>query len=202
MSVNEINPFIETAERIHVVRLLEADDCADLIARAEKVPRWHDALSYKEGEKELVVDASVRKNRVLQERDAANLFAPYRAKFMQRFAKFVDETQENFFIISLLVINCYEPGGHFHAHVDALPTHHRYRRYSVVCYLNDDFVDGGTTFPTLGRTYRPSAGQALLFPSHYLHEASPVTSGRKFVFVFFLCDAAYITDDAYLTEGV
>ena len=54
----------------------------------------------------------------------------------------------------------------------------------------------------LHRTYRPSARQALIFPSHDLHEALRVTSGRKYAFVFFLCDAAYVTEDAYLAEGV
>ncbi|MBV8748288.1 MAG: 2OG-Fe(II) oxygenase [Candidatus Eremiobacteraeota bacterium] len=191
----------EKSEQIHIVRLLEPSDCAELIAKAEQVPNWHEALSYKEGEQELVVDESVRKNRVLQERDAARLFAPYRDAFERKFAKFLARDRENFFLLSLLVINCYEPGGHFHAHVDALATHHRYRRYSVVCYLNDDFVDGGTAFPTLQQTYRPATGQALLFPSYYLHEARPVTAGRKYVFVFFLCDATWITEDAYLAEG-
>ena len=185
--MNEANPFIETAEKIHVVRLLEPDDCASLIARADEVPRWHDAPSHQE-DAEAVFDASLRRNRTLQERDASKLFTPYRKTFERRFAKFLDTAQENFVIVSLLALHRYDRGDHFDQHVDALPTFHRERRYSVICYLNDDFVDGGTAFPTLGRTYRPAAGQAVLFPSHYLHVAQPVTSGHKYVIVFFLCE--------------
>ena len=184
--MNQTNPYIETAEKINVVRLLEPDDAAELIARADEVPRWRDAPSHSEGET-LHYDPSVRRNLSLQDRDAPQLFAPYRKKFEARFAKFLDPAQSDFLIISRLVIFRYDPGDHFDAHVDSLPNFHRERRYSVVCYLNEDFVDGGTAFPTLGRTYRPSAGQALLYPSHYMHEGRPVTSGRRYVVVFFLC---------------
>ena len=194
--------LVEDPAKIRVVRLLEPDQCAEFIAKADALPHWHQALSYDTaGGTELVVDPHVRMNWVLQERSAPGLFAPYRETFSQKFFRFLDPDREGFFILSLLVANRYEPGGHFHAHVDAMPTHHRYRRHSVVCYLNDDFTDGGTGFPTLGMTFKPSAGQALIFPSHYLHKANPVTSGRKYGIVFFLCDPLYLTADAWLSSG-
>jgi hypothetical protein len=195
-------PPIEDPAKVRVVRLLEPEQCADFIAKADASPYWHEALSYdRSGKAELVVDPDVRLNWVLQERSAPNLFAPYREIFSRKFARFLDPDREGFFILSLLVANRYEAGGHFHAHVDALPDLHRYRRHSVVCYLNDDFTDGGTSFPTLGMTFKPAAGQALIFPSHYLHRATPVTSGRKYGIVFFLCDPLYLTPDAWLSSG-
>jgi hypothetical protein len=195
-------PLVEDPAKIRIVRLLEPEQCTEFIAKADASPRWHEALSYGgSGGADLVVNPEVRLNWVLQERSAPNLFAPYREIFSEKFARFLDPDREGFFILSLLVANRYEAGGHFHAHVDALAELHRYRRHSVVCYLNDDFTDGGTCFPTLGMTFKPSAGQALIFPSQYLHRANPVTSGRKYGIVFFLCDPLYLTADAWLSSG-
>lgn len=195
-------PLDEEVSNIHIARLLEPTQCADFVEKADTLSCWHPALSYdNDGGADLVVDPEVRMNWVLQERLAPGLFSPYRDVFERKFNRFLDPSRQGFFILSLLVANRYEVGGHFHAHVDAMVTHHRYRRYSVVCYLNEDFVDGGTCFPTLGVTFRPKAGQALIFPSHYLHRANRVTSGRKYNMVFFLCDPLYLTADAWLSSG-
>lgn len=184
--VQHLRAMDERADRIHIVRLLEPGECSELIACADRIPHWRDAPS-QQADGELLFDASVRQNRALQERDAPRLFSPYRKKFEQRFARFLDSAQRDFLIISLLAMHRYDPSDRFRVHVDSLPTFHRERRFSVVCYLNEDFLDGGTAFPSLGITYRPSAGQALLYPSHYRHEGLPTSAGRRYIIVFFLC---------------
>jgi predicted 2-oxoglutarate/Fe(II)-dependent dioxygenase YbiX len=49
--------------------------------------------------------------------------------------------------------------------------------------LNDDFTGGRTLFPTLNYATTPAAGQAIIFPSNYLHGSEPVSRGKKFVLV-------------------
>jgi hypothetical protein len=76
----------------------------------------------------------------------------------------------------------YRPGGHYDLHSDTGPST-RNRYFSVVCYLNDDFDGGRTTFPSLDYSATPAAGTALVFPSNYSHCAEPVVSGEKYVVV-------------------
>jgi 2-oxoglutarate-Fe(II)-dependent oxygenase superfamily protein len=76
----------------------------------------------------------------------------------------------------------YGPGDHYVPHHDTGPgLHHRY--LSVVCYLNDDFTGGQTSFPGLDYAVAPESGKAIVFPSNYLHGSEPVTAGEKFVIV-------------------
>jgi len=80
----------------------------------------------------------------------------------------------------------YGKGGHYLPHSDAgreLPE----RYFTVVCYLNEDFDGGNTSFPALGSTVRPQTGRAIVFPATYLHCAEPVTAGEKFVMITWLC---------------
>lgn len=76
----------------------------------------------------------------------------------------------------------YGPTDHYVPHRDTGPgLEHRY--FSVVCYLNDEFTGGQTSFPGLNYSATPEAGKAIVFPSNYLHCSEPVTSGEKFVLV-------------------
>ena len=60
------------------------------------------------------------------------------------------------------------------------------RVYSVVCPVNSSFEGGATIFPTINLSVRLKIGEAILFPSHYLHRGDVITRGEKFVVVFFL----------------
>ena len=55
--------------------------------------------------------------------------------------------------------------------------------------LNDDYEGGLLRFPEFpGPVYRPAAGDAVVFSCTLLHEATPVTAGRRFgLFGFFWC---------------
>lgn len=57
------------------------------------------------------------------------------------------------------------------------------RELSIVLYLTNDFTGGRTCLPT--GCFKPSPGQALVFPSNWCfpHSAEPVTSGTKIVAV-------------------
>jgi hypothetical protein len=83
----------------------------------------------------------------------------------------------------------YQPGGHYDLHSDVGPSTCE-RFFSVLCYLNDDFEGGHTTFPALDYSATPAAGTALVFPSTYSHCAEPVISGEKYVIVSWLLGPA------------
>lgn len=76
----------------------------------------------------------------------------------------------------------YQPGEFYKWHTDAATDHtsvEYHRTISVVLYLTDDFEGGRTEFPH--RSYKPKAGQALIFPSNWCfpHQAQPIISGEK-----------------------
>jgi hypothetical protein len=83
-----------------------------------------------------------------------------------------------------------ETGGHYDPHRDdigsALAAH---RRFAVTIVLNDDFDGGEVSFPEYGpQKYKPTPGSALVFSASILHGVSPVTRGRRYVFLTFLFD--------------
>ena len=68
----------------------------------------------------------------------------------------------------------YRPGETYAPHVDFIPSSpanaaqlamRGQRTHTVLVYLNDDFDEGETEFPLLGRRFRPPKGSALVFHS-------------------------------------
>ncbi len=90
------------------------------------------------------------------------------------------------------LIACYAAGaGHFRPHRDNTTMGTAHRQFAVTVNLNDDFEGGDLRFPEFGpRTYRAPAGGAIIFSCSLLHEATPVTKGRRFAFLPFLYDEA------------
>jgi predicted 2-oxoglutarate/Fe(II)-dependent dioxygenase YbiX len=80
----------------------------------------------------------------------------------------------------------YRQGGHYLPHADAADDFAE-RYFTVVCYLNDDFAGGHTSFPSLEARVKPKTGQAIIFPARYVHCAEPVTNGEKFVLLTWVC---------------
>ena len=79
----------------------------------------------------------------------------------------------------------YSPGGFYVSHADAgLDVNDRY--FTILLYLNDNFVGGQTGFPTLGFSFTPQIGKAIVFPSTYIHRAEPVVKGQKYILVSWL----------------
>lgn len=95
----------------------------------------------------------------------------------------------------------YSPGGFYRPHHDAcigspseckrMNEPFQAQRYlTFLIYLNDDFVGGGTRFPSLNFTTRPKRGAAVLFVNtdtsgkvlpDSLHGGDPVESGEKWI---------------------
>ncbi len=86
-------------------------------------------------------------------------------------------------------IGCYDgaDAGFFRRHRDNLSPATQHRRFALSLNLNDDYDGGGLCFPEYGSaTYRPDKGGAIVFSGSLLHEALPVTRGRRFVLLSFL----------------
>lgn len=94
--------------------------------------------------------------------------------------------------IERFLVACYdaEHGGHFRAHRDNTTAGTAHRKFAVTVNLNADEYDGGDLrFPEFGpRTYRAPTGGAVVFSCSLLHEARPVTSGKRYAFLPFLYD--------------
>lgn len=91
------------------------------------------------------------------------------------------------------IVACYqgEQGGHFRAHRDNTTKGTAHRRFAVSLNLNDGYEGGYIWFPEFGRQlFKPPAGGACVFSCSLLHEATPVTSGTRYVFLPFLYDDA------------
>lgn len=95
--------------------------------------------------------------------------------------------------IERYLVSCYaeDDGGVFHAHRDNTTFQTAHRKFAGSINLNDDFTGGDLRFPEFGRsTYRPPIGAACVFACGLLHEATKVTSGRRYAFLPFFFDEA------------
>lgn len=92
------------------------------------------------------------------------------------------------------LIACYDAadGGYFRPHRNNTTRGTAHRRFAVSINLNAEAFEGGALrFPEFGpRTYRPPTGGAVVFACGLLHEATPVTRGRRYAFLPFLYDEA------------
>lgn len=103
--------------------------------------------------------------------------------------------------IERYMVACYDSqgGGYFKPHRDNTTSGTAHRRFACSVNLNTEGHEGGELrFPEFGaKTYRPPSGGAVVFSCSLLHEATPVTQGRRYCFLPFFYDeaAAKIRED-------
>jgi len=84
-----------------------------------------------------------------------------------------------------------DSGGYFKRHRDNSAPSVAFRQFALTINLNDDYDGGAVMFPEYNdRRYRPRAGAGVVFSCSLLHEALPVTRGRRYCALTFLHDAA------------
>jgi peroxiredoxin len=91
------------------------------------------------------------------------------------------------------IIACYDAQtqDHFRPHRDNTTRGTAHRRFAVSLFLNSDYEGGQLRFPEFGPAlYSAPAGGAVVFSCSMLHEATPVTRGRRYMFLPFLYDEA------------
>ncbi len=90
------------------------------------------------------------------------------------------------------IVACYDAmsGGFFRAHRDNTTKGTAHRRFAVSLNLNTgEYVGGCLRFPEFGpQLYIPPMGGAVVFSCSLLHEATPVTAGKRYAFLPFLYD--------------
>lgn len=90
------------------------------------------------------------------------------------------------------IVACYdaEEGGYFRPHRDNTTFGTAHRQFA--CSINrnaEDYAGGDLRFPEFGsRCYRAPTGGAVVFSCSLLHEATPVTRGRRYAFLPFFYD--------------
>ena len=96
--------------------------------------------------------------------------------------------------IERYIVACYDAGegGYFRPHRDNTTKGTAHRRFAVTINLNAEEYEGGDLcFPEFGRvSYRAPTGGAILFSCSLMHEALPVTRGRRYCVLPFLYDEA------------
>jgi hypothetical protein len=94
--------------------------------------------------------------------------------------------------IERYIVACYDGAdkGFFRAHRDNTTLGTAHRRFAVTINLNTGDYDGGELcFPEFGpKTYVAPPGGAVVFSCSLLHEARPVTRGRRYATLPFLYD--------------
>ncbi|NJO79464.1 MAG: redoxin domain-containing protein [Cyanobacteria bacterium RM1_2_2] len=98
------------------------------------------------------------------------------------------------------IVACYDSktGGFFNRHRDNTTRGTAHRRFAMTINLNTGDYEGGCLwFPEYGRQlFRPDIGEAVIFSCSLLHEATPVTAGRRFALLSFF----YSDEDAKLRD--
>ncbi len=92
------------------------------------------------------------------------------------------------------IVACYDAadGGYFLPHRDDTTAGTAHRRFACTINLNtEDYEGGDLRFPEFGpAAYRAPTGGAAVFSCSLLHEATPVTRGRRYAYLPFLYDEA------------
>lgn len=124
-----------------------------------------------------------------------DIFSALKARIVRRVVPEVQKAfQFRIFSLEVIRIGCYDSadGGYFRRHRDNRTPYTAHRQFALSLNLNTgDYAGGELRFPEYGRQlYAPGIGGAVVFSCSLLHEALPVTSGRRFALFSFLCDEA------------
>lgn len=176
-----------------IPRIFEPEFCKELIGLYEKHGGFESGFMREVDGKTVAVTDPAHKRRsdyVIEEDDVRQACA---ARIVRRL---VPEIRKVFqFQVTRMeryIIGCYdaEAGGHFRPHRDNTTKGTAHRRFAVSLNLNAEQYDGGELrFPEFGRqTFKPPTGGAVVFSCSLLHEATPVTKGRRYAFLPFLYD--------------
>ncbi len=186
-------PAPDWAPAVMVPNVLEPDLCRRLIDLYE-ADGGEDSgfMRDVDGMTRLLLDPrmKIRRDYMIEDGDLArqlNLRLMHRLVPMVRRAFQFEATR-----VERLIVGCYEAetGGHFRPHRDNTTKGTAHRRFAVTINLNAEEYEGGDLcFPEFGpRTYRAPTGGAVAFSCSLLHQAMPVTKGRRFAFLPFLYD--------------
>jgi predicted 2-oxoglutarate/Fe(II)-dependent dioxygenase YbiX len=184
------------APALVVPGVLDADACARLIQRFETGDHQEGAMASVDGADALVnrVDAAKKHRRDLVLDPGEPLHAEATEALSTRL---IPEIKKAFqadvaFVDRILIARYDDTGGYFRRHRDNSSPHVAFREFAVSLNLNTgEYEGGGLVFPEFNDCeHQPPRGSACVFSASLLHEASPVTKGRRYVLLTFVHSAA------------
>lgn len=177
-----------------VPRVLEPEFCRQLIACYDQAGGAPSGVMQERDGKTIGVLNDMKRRMDAQIADE-HLRRQLRARLVQRLLPEIEKAfQFRTTHIERYIVACYDAadGGFFMPHRDNTTPATAHRRFAVSINLNAEAFEGGDLrFPEFGwRTYRPPTGGAVVFSCSLLHEATPVTRGRRYATLPFLYDEA------------
>ena len=177
-----------------IPNVLSPQDCKALIAHFETSPHKPGVMASMQGEAAVAkLDEGKKKRRDFELTAETPLHAEIVRVLAQRCAP---EIKRAFqfdvaFADRILLARYDDTGGYFKRHRDNAATHTAFRDFAVSINLNTHEYEGGELlFPEYNdHRHNPPAGGALVFSASLLHEAAPVTRGRRYVALSFLSGA-------------
>ena len=178
--------YQEESQGVISVQLYEAVECEQIVAELKALEGWAAAQvrdAKNADDYEVLIRPHVRSSSTLVTAEAEKFYRQFDARMNAKLKPLVKQHWRiDLANHSGTHVVRYGPADHYVPHQDTGPgLEDRY--LSVVCYLNNDFSGGQTSFPGLNYAATPQSGKAIVFPSNYLHCSEPVTRGEKFVLV-------------------
>jgi hypothetical protein len=188
-------PAVPQAPVLVVDHVFEPALCKALIETYEKQGAIDSGYMTQIGDKTVgVVDYGHKRRQDCWLKDEG-LMAATRGRILRRLVPQIEKAfQFKVTRMERYVVACYDAqiGGYFRPHRDNTTTGTAHRRFAVTINLNTEEYQGGDLrFPEFGsRLFRAPTGGAVVFSCGMLHEATPVTSGKRYAFLPFLYDDA------------
>ncbi len=187
---------LPAAENFHapvliVPRVFEPEFCADLVRRFDQNGGQPGLVAVERDGRtvlELVTENKERRDWLIED---PSLWGECAMRIGSRLAP---EVERGFGFAATRMercqVGCYEAGhGHFRPHIDNNQIGTAHRRFAVSLALNEDYDGGELRFAQFGaQGYRPPLGAAAVFSCSLVHEVTPVTRGRRYMFIPFLFD--------------
>ena len=181
--------YRDESDGVISVSLFDAARCREIVDRVSRLDQWEPAQVRETdaaGRSESFTHPEVRSTSIFVSEQAEDVYRSFDFAMDEMLKPLVKNVWKiDFTEHSGTQILKYGPADHYVPHQDSGPGLES-RYLSVVCYLNDNFVGGETSFPGCGYTAKPKSGRAIIFPSYYLHGSVPVRRGEKFVIVSWL----------------
>ena len=180
-----------------VPRVFEPEFCRSLIDYYDRTDNQDSGFMRtdpKTGLTVAVIDHTHKKRRDCIIEDAA-VRGEIRARIMRRLVPEIKKAfQFDVAFIERYIVACYDAteGGYFRLHRDNTTKGTEHRRFAVTINLNAEDYDGGDLrFPEYDHgVHRAPTGGAVAFSCSLLHEATPITRGRRYCVLPFLYDEA------------
>jgi predicted 2-oxoglutarate/Fe(II)-dependent dioxygenase YbiX len=174
-------------------RIFEPELCEALIAQHQALGGEFTGVMRDKGDRtELVMD-ELKRRRDIRVEDP-ELRAAVRERLERRLFPLI-KLAFDFGVteIERYLVSCYDADDQavFHPHRDNTTHATAHRRFACSLNLNDDFTGGDLRFAEYGpAAYRAPPGGAVVFSCTMMHEALPVTAGRRYAFLPFFYDDA------------